>query len=132
LNQTARYECAHCKEKIHDSQKPAALLRGVWLSENQTISKTGEITGVRPKSAKVGFHLNSLVSPWLTFSDLAAEFIEAEGDYDKTRDFRNSRMAQPWDEVVKSVRPSLVRDKKPLASPPSTVPKWCISLITTV
>lgn len=131
----AFYLCRRCGCPITDADKVDAVARGVWVSgvtENQTWRATqtvrpdGTLDGDRRPATRIGFHLTALLSPWLTFSDLAAEFIEAEGDRDKSRDFRNARLAQPWDEVVRSVRPSTVRDKRSIAGKPLIVPKWAV------
>lgn len=140
LHKPAFYECENCRQPIEDKHKMTCVGHGTWVSGStkdgkwapcQNVADDGKLVGPRPEAARVGFHLTSLVSPWLTFSDLAAEFVEAEGDHDKSRDFRNSRLALPWDEVVKTVRPSAIRDKIPLSGPPLIVPKWTVSLIAT-
>lgn len=136
LNEPCWYECEGCKKEITHQRKAQCVAAGVWISQEQTV-RDGKPVGPRIKSAKVGLHLSSIVSPWLSFSALAAEFIEAEGDPDKTRDFRNARLALVVDEVVKTVRPSAVRDKKVLAPAPVraggpvAVPNWAVALLAT-
>ena len=124
------FECIQCRGRMEETEKEASIAACTWLSDGQTC-KDGKIIGDRPFSTKVGLHLNSLASPWLSFSKLAAEFIEAEGDIDKTRDFRNARQALPWESIVKRTRPSIVRDKKAIAPVPGIVPKWAIALYAT-
>ncbi len=94
----AWYECSNtqCGGRITDAHKPKMLERGVWVSDGQTVSPDGKVMGRRPGSKRVGFHLSSLYSPWRTFSDMAAEFIRAEGDVAATMNFRNSRLAEPF------------------------------------
>jgi phage terminase large subunit GpA-like protein len=141
LNQPAHYVCVNCKKEIEQASKAEVVAAGRWagakdekgefISQNRSYVEDGELRGEQPPAVKIGAHLNSLVSPWLSWSELAAEFIEAEGDIDKTRDFRNARLALPWDEVVKSVRPSAVRDKKPISGPKGIVPAWAVGLYAT-
>ena len=140
LTKPCFYECSLCGHHITDAEKTGSVERGVWVSgttrdgkwtPSQQVDITGKLSPDRPPASRIGFHLTSLVSPWLSFSDLAAEFIEAEGDHDKSRDFRNARLALPWDEVVRSIRPSAVRDKIKLAGPPLIVPRWTVALIAT-
>jgi hypothetical protein len=113
----AYYECESCKGEIRDHHKPKMLLAGEWVSDGE-------------KSKRVGFHLNSMYSPWCTFSGIAAEFIRAEGDMALTQNFRNSRMAEPFEDVVESQRPSVIADRIAGAPEPST-PDWCRMLILT-
>ena len=121
----AWYECSKCKGRIEDRHKPAMLLKGVWLSEgHQTIDRDGNVTGDRPITKRVGFHLNSLYSPWVTFSDMAAKWILAESDPGATMNFRNSWLAEPDEQVQTKVRPSLVRDKIAGAAPSLKIPSW--------
>lgn len=127
----AYYECKQCAGKIVDGHKPKMLNKGVWLSEGQSIDKNGTIAGDRPKTKKVGFHLNSLYSPWQTFSEIAAEFIRAEGDIGLTMGFRNSRLAEPFEEQVESNRPSEIQIRTQSAPQPCTVPEWAEMVIMT-
>jgi phage terminase large subunit GpA-like protein len=143
IGRVAYYECAHCHEKIEDRHKPRFLLKGNWASEGQTIDRDGTIRGERVRSTRIGFGLNSLYSPWLSFSTLAAEWVMAEGDLGATMDFRNSREAMPFEIQVAKTRPSHVRDKvqeadahgnyrpRPGAPEPLVVPKWAVLLLAT-
>ena len=140
INKPAFYECAECKKPIDEKGRLAAIQAGRWVSgamDNnvwravQKVDAGGNVKGERPQSERVGFYTPGLLSPWLTMSQLAAEFIECEGDADKTRGFRNARLALPFDEIVRSVRPSVVRDKKKLAGKPLVVPKWAVAVYAT-
>lgn len=124
------FECIQCKGRMEEAEKATSVAASRFVSVGQTCVD-GKLIGDRPFSTKVGLHLNSLASPWLSFSQLAAEFIEAEGDHDKTRDFRNARLALPWENIVKRVRPSVVRDKKQIAPMPGIVPRWAVGLYAT-
>lgn len=114
----AWYECGKCKGKIEDRHKPAMLSLGHWVSEGQ-------------KSPRVGFHLNSIYSPWVTFADMAAKWILAEGDPGATMNFRNSWLAEPDEQVQTKLRPSAVRDKIAHAGKPLIVPNWAGALFAT-
>jgi phage terminase large subunit GpA-like protein len=139
INKPAFYECDSCHGRVEESERMACVRAGRWVSGTgtikewkpvQTVGESGVVKGERPASERIGFWVWSIVSPWTSMSMLAAEFVEAEGDHDRTRTFQNSRRALPWDEVVRSVRPSLVRDKKALAGPPLIVPKWAVVLVS--
>jgi hypothetical protein len=62
---------------------------------------------------------------------LAAEFIEARATRRRRGRFRTTRLALPHREVVKSTRPSIVRDKKAIAPPPLIVPSWAVAVFAT-
>lgn len=137
LNKPCHYECEHCHGQIEERERMECVRAGRWVSgtmdggvwsPTQSVDESGNVTGARMESERVGMWVPGLVSPWLSMHQLAAEFIEAEGDHDKTRTFRNSRLALPWDEIVKKVRPSAVQDKKSISGKPGIVPKWAVAL----
>jgi phage terminase large subunit GpA-like protein len=127
----AFYECEDCLEPIRDWHKPKMLQAGMWISEGQTVSKDGGVDGLAPKSKRVGFHLSGLYSPWLSWGDIAAKFVLAQGDPGATQNFRNSVLAEPHRDVVSHTRPSVFRDKANNSPPPLLVPRWCQALIAT-
>lgn len=117
----AYYECEKCAGRILDQHKPRMLLKGEWRSDTPGAS-----------NRRVGFHLNSLYSPWLKFSKLAAEFIRAVDDPALMMDFRNSRLAEPFEERASGTDVSIVRDKVKLSGPPMVVPRWAMLLLGTI
>jgi phage terminase large subunit GpA-like protein len=127
----AHYECEDCQEPILDWHKPKMLQAGRWVSEGQTVAKDGTVDGLAPRSKRVGFHLSAIYSPWRTFSEVAAQFVLAEGDAGATQNFRNSWLAEPHVDVVSVSRPSVFRDKANDSPPALVVPKWCQCLIAT-
>lgn len=64
---------------------------GVWIAEH---------TGVK---GIVGFHINSLYSPWVALSELVEEFTEATRNRDKNglMEFINLKLGEPWKEDAK-------------------------------
>lgn len=133
----AWYECQTCKARIEDSRKPKMLEAGNWVSEGREIDRSGRISGDRVASKRVGFHLSSLYSPWRTFAEMAGEFIRAEGDLPATMNFRNSRLAEPFEERGSSREPTLVRQKSEAAKNfgragmHRVVPSWAVLLLAT-
>ena len=94
VEETAHYECQHCKKPINDGQKIEALTQGVWEASNPTAQK-----GFR------SFHLNSLYAPWrsCSFGSLAVKFLRDTQTLNGLQDFTNSTMAQPWEQVETSI-----------------------------
>lgn len=119
-NRLAWYECEHCKGRIDDSHKPRMLSRGEWRNT------TGQ------KSKRVGFHINAIYSPWRTFAAIAAQFIRAQGDPGATMNFRNSWLAEPFEDLVAKNRPSLIREKASMGLPARQVPRDAVALVATV
>jgi len=129
----AHYECEHCHGEIEDWQKPEMLSRGKWASEDQVVNADGEVRGPKIESSRIGFHINSLYSPWLTFSQLASEFCLAQGDPTLLMDFLNSRLAEPFEQQIAKPDATELRKSLELVTwRPGTVPKWAGLLIATV
>ena len=88
---TARMECPRCGGVIRDgSPAPYTLLsRGEWV-----------LTDGDPASARLGFHLPGLYSPWMPLSGIVSEWLAANHarDIDRLRTFIQDRLAEPWDE----------------------------------
>lgn len=63
----AWYECPNCGYIIHDEDKAEMMAQGVWIPTNSEITD--------PK--KVGFWLNGLYSPWLTWEGIVTTYLEA-------------------------------------------------------
>lgn len=116
----AWYECQHCKGRIEESHKPKMLEAGEWRSE-----------GGAGRSPRVGFHLNSLYSPWRSFASMAAEFIRAESDIGATMNFRNSRLAEPFENVATTTHGSTIREKSLQGGAREYVPEWATALFAT-
>lgn len=127
----AWYECSNpdCKGRIEESHKPRMLERGVWVSEGQTVDNAGTVHGDRPASKRVGFHLSSIYSPWRKFWEMAAEFIRADGDIAAAMNFRNSRLAEPFETLIAKTESSKIREKS--VGPAKVVPSWARLLIAT-
>jgi phage terminase large subunit GpA-like protein len=89
---TAGYVCVKCGAVITDPEKIWMLENGTWLS---TIESKYE-------PEKIGFQLSSLYSPWLTFGDIAQQFMlamkekETSGIKTKLQNFINGWLAEPW------------------------------------
>jgi len=95
----AWYECAHCKKPIKDYQKNTMLLKGRWVQEGADINKKGVLRG-EIKAKHRGFCINSLYSPWLTWSDIAAEFLRSKDYIELLMNFVNSWLAEVWEEKI--------------------------------
>jgi phage terminase large subunit GpA-like protein len=86
--ETAQYECDHCGESIQERHKTSMLANGEW------IALAPENSSVR----KVGYHLNSLYSPfgWYSWTDAARDWEDAQGDVNKLKVFINTVLGETW------------------------------------
>lgn len=132
LHSRAYYECIHCRGRIEDRHKNTMLLRGRWASDGQAVTPDGLVEGVRPFSKRIGFALNCFYSPWITFSEIAYRWIMCKGDPVATLNFRNSWLAEPYEDIVTKPKSSLIREKAFTAGPPDIVPAWATTLIVSV
>jgi len=94
VEESAHYECQHCKESINDGMKMEMLQEGIWEAQNPSAQK-----GFR------SFHLNSLYAPWrsCSFGALAVKFLRDTETMNGLQDFTNSAMAMPWEQVETSI-----------------------------
>jgi len=83
----AWYECKFCHEGIDESHKTQMLEDGKWKARY-------------PKRKKRGYHISSLYSPlgWVSWKQIAEEFLDAKNSPEKLQVWTNTRLAQVWDE----------------------------------
>lgn len=102
VRETAWYVCEHCEGIIRDHNKQDMLQKGYWKSD----SMSGRIT------RRIAFHLSSIYSPWLTFGDVAAEFLKSKEFPFLLQNFVNSWLAEPWKTEAKRFNSDLVLEKR--------------------
>ncbi len=105
----AWYECEHCGKRIKDYQKPQMLSSGRWVPKGCDIDEKGEIWGDIVKSKHRGFWINSLYSPWLTWSDIACEFLKSKDFIELLMNFVNSWLAEVWEEKIEETTVDKIR-----------------------
>lgn len=115
----ARYECEHCNELWTNGEKNKSVRLGEWVSD-----------GGSPR--RIGFHLNSIYSPWVSMSALAGEFLRAKGDPAALMDFSNSRLAEPFEEQASSTKPALFEEKAKHGGERLRCPAWTQAVFCTV
>ena len=118
----ARYECKHCDAAWTTAEKNGAVRSGMWVGESPDAPKR-----------RIGFKLTTLCSPWVGLSQLAGEWIRAQGDPAALMDFANSRLAEPFEEQASTTSPDKIREKaeRQSAGTPMVVPGWASVLIAT-
>lgn len=97
-NRLAWYECIHCKKRIDDVHKQKMMLAGEWIAEKDEHNRNR------------GFWVSSLYSPWLTWSDIAAEFLKSKDYVELLMNFVNSWLAEVWEEKIEETTVDKVRN----------------------
>lgn len=83
---TARYKCENCGGLIEEKHKTSMMRAGKWIP-------TAPGDGVT-----VGFHINALYSPWISWAEIAREFLESKADAPKLKTFVNTMLGETWEE----------------------------------
>lgn len=125
----AHYVCQHCEKPIpdDDDHKRRMLLAGVWCPEAGHVDRRGRVRGASLDAKKQGFHVNSLYSPMLAWSDVAAQFLLAKDDTAKLMNFTNSWLGWPWLEKESELDADVLRGRQ-TALPAGTVPPEAVIL----
>lgn len=125
----AVYVCSSCKREIpdDDDHKRRMLLAGVWCPEAGKVDAGGKVHGARETDHR-GFHVNALYSPVLSWSDVAAKFLEAKDDVAKLMNFTNSWLGWPWVEKSASLSTERLSGRALVQLPAGTVPQGTIAL----
>ncbi|MFP3868621.1 MAG: terminase gpA endonuclease subunit [Desulfobacteraceae bacterium] len=118
---TARLICVGCGKAIGNEYKFAMLAGGKWVVDQAS-----------PYPAeRLGFHLSSLYSPWLSWGDIAAVFLAAKlkfedsGEIGDLQRVVNGWFAEPWVQRVKTAAEhellALRTELPPLVVPPEAI-----------
>lgn len=110
----AVYVCQECNCVISDKEKISMLRKGEW----RVVKKKG--TG---HARSVSFWINALYSRFLTWADIAKEFMDSKDDPDKLQNFINSWLAEPWEDTKLKTSAELVLERQ-TNLPEYVVPEW--------
>lgn len=100
---TARYICASCGCEITDKDKVKAVRKGRWVSVKGKEK-------LHPQT--ISFRMNCLPSRFLTWRDIALEFLKSKEDPDKLQNFINSWLAEPWEDTKLKTSTELVLERQ--------------------
>lgn len=113
---SALYFCEECGAGIEERFKSFMLKRGEWRATNADFHNP----------LKVGYHINSLYSPygWYSWTDAARDWERADGDVTKQKAFINTVLGETYKE--KGEAPAWEnlynrREQYAINTPPSTV-----------
>ncbi|WP_028856961.1 phage terminase large subunit family protein [Psychrilyobacter atlanticus] len=86
-HETVEMVCNECGVLSHEKE---------WKRGNQ--SKGKWVHKFPEKKKKLSYHLNALASPWRTWESIVEEWIESQGDMEKIKTFKNTVLAETWEE----------------------------------
>jgi phage terminase large subunit GpA-like protein len=87
LPETARYVCEACGEGWDDVERVRAVRNGRWKA-----------TATPRTPRRRGYHLTALVSPFVSLSQIAAEWLEAQESRETLRTFVNTVEGLPFED----------------------------------
>jgi len=141
----AWYICPSCEARWNDYDRDLAVRRGQWRARPPEappghapdpdatpapdppppLSLAEYLKAHRP--VKIGFHLPSWLSPFVSFAEIAASFLRGQSDLNKFKDFYNKHLAEPWKQIVVS------KDEEQILAarcdlPAQTVPEAAVAL----
>lgn len=120
----AVYVCQACGAVIEDVSKPWMLRRGCWKEVVRRIGK-------KQIPKKVAFWLNTLYSPFVTWGDIALEFLNCRDDPEELQNFVNSWLAKPWKDARSTTDEAMVMRRQTEVEA-FTVPDWAQLLVAGV
>lgn len=97
--ETAAYVCEHNGCIIEDAEKLGMLKRGEWIAE-------------APFQGIIGFHINELYSPWVSFAQMVAEFLKAKKLPETLKTWVNTSLGEPWEEAGEIVEADSLMARK--------------------
>lgn len=75
---TAHLQCPQgCADPITDNHKAEMNARGVYVAPGQSVRQDGTVVGTPPESWTLSYWVSGLASPFQTWGDRAAEYVEA-------------------------------------------------------
>lgn len=109
----AVYVCQACGAMITDGEKHRMLQSGEWRC----------VRGSRERASSVAFWLNTLYSPFVRFSQIAKQWLDAQGDTERLQNFINSWLAEPWEDTRIRTSSDMVMQRQ-AQTPEFVVPAW--------
>jgi phage terminase large subunit GpA-like protein len=121
----AWYTCPECGKNWTDYDRDRAIKHGIWRDRVGGIEIMEYLKINHP--GKIGFHIPSWISPFVSFSTIAAAYLKGQSDINKLKDFYNKHRAEPWKLFTISKDEAGILASK-CDVPPQTVPEEAIAL----
>jgi phage terminase large subunit GpA-like protein len=88
--ETAHCECKYCHKEIQEHRKPQLLKGGRWKA-------------TAPFRKTAGFHIAQLYSPWVTWVELAEEFLKTKNNPERFQVFYNTKLGLSWEDRTSAI-----------------------------
>ena len=85
---SVHYNCEECGVAIEEKHKPEMIFKGKW-----------EATASPASPKTIGFHLNELYSPFVTWTEVVQKFLEAKKDIQLLKTWKNTSLGETWEEM---------------------------------
>lgn len=109
------YECAECAQPIDETNKKAMLAEGEWIPDRPHITRHR------------GYHITSLISPFVSWGEIAHEFVVSQGDTAALMNFVNSWLGEAFHEREAQVEEEQF-DRCVIEVPRGKAPDWAHAL----
>lgn len=126
----AYYVCEAKGCRIESADKPEMVHCGVWVPDGCSVDpKTKRLRG-KPKNPgrRIGYQLNALYGPAVTFGDAAEEYLRSRDTTDGMESFFNDWLALPFKPRGKTPRWEELGRRLAGATPRGQVPPWAYFL----
>jgi phage terminase large subunit GpA-like protein len=124
-NQPAVYECFYCHAELEERQKAGMIAQGIWSLEQE--EPDGRRPPEMPAVSHMGYWWGGQISPFMTWSEMAAKFFEVHEDREQLKTFYNEWLGLAWKEVVQQ-RPASAVLKLRTSRPALVVPENTLAL----
>ena len=94
---------AGCPFEIHETDRARAVEGGEWVT-------VGQQQGVRPRTKRVAYHAESLISPWVSVADYAVSWLKGHRSGDM-QDHRNGFRGLPAEEIVGGQKANVLEER---------------------
>lgn len=108
----AWFECESCKGIIEDRHKRQMLLDGEWrwAERDEDTGLWNEAPAPKSRVRSVAYHISSIYSPWVSFGQVAAKFLESKDFPELLMNFVNSWLGEPWINKATKFKSDMVMD----------------------
>ena len=133
LSAGSYYACPVCDGAIDSSDQSSLIARGRWVPDGQQVGDDGQLTGTPRRSKRhCGFWITELLSPWLDWTKILAEWheIQAAGleKQGMEKEFTNQVLGAPFVEKGQQIDREQAH-RKVVSLPPRAVPTTATVLV---
>jgi len=97
--ETTVWNCPSCAHPIDHLKKQGMVRDGEWLAQSDFVNHAG-------------FHINELYSPWKTWGEVAADYLEAKKSEETYQTFVNLSLGESFEIKAEKVEPGTLESLK--------------------